>query len=41
MFILGSRYENLEEKEDQDNENRTAGLVSKIGGGEFRGYFSN
>ena len=36
MFILGSRYENLEEKEDQDNENRTAGLVSKIGGGEFR-----
>lgn len=36
MFILGSRYENLEEKEDQDNENRTAGLVSNIGGGEFR-----
>ena len=36
MFILGSRYENLEEKEDQDNENRIAGLVSKIGGGEFR-----
>tara|TARA_B100001540_G_C15656827_1_gene573678 strand:+ start:22 stop:639 length:618 start_codon:yes stop_codon:yes gene_type:complete len=36
MFILGSRYENLEEKEDQDNENRTAGLVSKIGDGEFR-----
>ena len=36
MFILGSRYENLEEKEDQDNENRTAGLVSKIGGGELR-----
>ena len=36
MFILGSRYENLEEKEDQDNENRTAGVVSNIGGGEFR-----
>ena len=36
MFILGSRYENLEEKEDQDNENRTSGLVSKIGDGEFR-----
>jgi len=36
MFILGSRYENLEEKEDQDNENRAAGLVSKIGDGEFR-----
>ena len=36
MFILGSRYENLEEKEDQDNENRRAGLVSNIGGGEFR-----
>ena len=36
MLILGSRYENLEEKEDQDNENRTAGLVSNIGGGEFR-----
>ena len=36
MFLLGTRFENLQEKEEQDNENRSAGLVSKIGGGEFR-----
>ncbi|MBL06670.1 MAG: hypothetical protein CL773_02235 [Chloroflexi bacterium] len=36
IFLLASRYENLQEKEDQDNENRTQDLMSKIGKGEFR-----
>ena len=35
IFLLASRYEDLSEKEEQEEENRSEGLVNKSGGGEF------
>ena len=35
VLLLGTRYESLSQKEEEDKENRDANLVGNLGGGEF------